>query len=145
MLSNNGLCLHTAVQYMLLFLVLAVNSTWFQAARFYALLLQCLDTKSQLKTIRARVKEVLHMAKIQSGWPHDTKGKALWLCILHFSWGEGVDVGFLVHADSRVWYKCFVFVTRLSFSFLPKEGGKMRLYGLLGGASMYLCAKHVAN
>ena len=35
---------------------------------------------------------------------------------------------------------------RVSFSFLPKwGGGKMRSYGLLGGASMCLCAKHGAN
>ena len=29
-------------------------------------------------------------------------------------------------------------------AFCP-TGGKMRLYGLLGGARMYPCAKHVAN
>ena len=33
MLSNNGLCLHAAAQYMLLFLVLVVNSDWFQIVR----------------------------------------------------------------------------------------------------------------
>ena len=39
MLSNNGLCLHTTVQYMLLFLVLAVNSVQFQILRSNTLLL----------------------------------------------------------------------------------------------------------
>ena len=48
MLSNNGLCLHTTAQYVLLFLVLAVNSARFQsytllldlATRSYALFLE---------------------------------------------------------------------------------------------------------
>ena len=46
MLSNNGLCLHTAMQYMLLFIITVNNSAWFQiyvvtltlAACSYALL-----------------------------------------------------------------------------------------------------------
>ena len=41
MLSNNGLCLHVAVQYMLLvFLVLAVNFDRFQILQSYMLLLK---------------------------------------------------------------------------------------------------------
>ena len=39
MLSNNGLCLRTAVQYVLLFLGLAENSDCFQIVRSYTLLL----------------------------------------------------------------------------------------------------------
>ena len=31
------------------------------------------------------------------------------------------------------------------FQLFAQGGGKMGLYGLLGGASMYSCAKHVAN
>ena len=34
--------------------------------------------------------------------------------------------------------------TRVSFSFLPK-GGQNEIVWIIGGASMYLCAKHVAN
>ena len=40
MLSNNGLCLCAAAQYMLLFLVLAINFTRFQLLRCYTLLLK---------------------------------------------------------------------------------------------------------
>ena len=35
-LSNNGLCLQAAVQYVLLFLALAVNSDWFQISELHA-------------------------------------------------------------------------------------------------------------
>ena len=40
LLRNSGLCLHTAAQYKLLFLVLAVISNWFQILRSYTLLLK---------------------------------------------------------------------------------------------------------
>ena len=40
MLSNNSLCLRSMHKYMLLFLVLAVNSDWFQILCKYTLLLQ---------------------------------------------------------------------------------------------------------
>ena len=40
MLSNNGLCLHAAPQYVLLFLVLVVTSTWFQILHSYTLFLK---------------------------------------------------------------------------------------------------------
>ena len=39
MLSNNGLCLHAAVQYMLLYLAQVVNSNQFQILWSYTLLL----------------------------------------------------------------------------------------------------------
>ena len=40
MLSNNGLCLHAAAEYVLLFVVLAVNSDQFQSLGNYTLLLK---------------------------------------------------------------------------------------------------------
>ena len=42
MLSNNGLCLRTAVQYVLLFLVLTVNSAQFRILQSYTVLLYLL-------------------------------------------------------------------------------------------------------
>ena len=40
MLSNNGLCLRAAAQYVLLFIVLVINSDRFQILRSYMLLLK---------------------------------------------------------------------------------------------------------